>query len=86
MNNETGKIEMFEDGVIPEGFTEIFTGQMTEKQRTDMQVSEYDNKSELGKIFTGCRADRRREERLFNKAIKKRNKQQVNNTAKSKRH
>lgn len=35
--------------------------QMTLKQKADMQVSKHDSVSELGKLFTGNRAERRRQ-------------------------
>ena len=55
MNSETGKIVESRELVgiqRPEldKFFEISEDQMTEKQKASMQVSPYDNKSELGKL------------------------------------
>lgn len=43
----------------------------TEKQKQEMQVSKHDNRSELGKVFTGSRRERRAQERAFKKQQKK---------------
>ena len=52
MDINTGKIEMFnQDDEIPKNFIEIMRDQMTEKQKKTMQVSKYDNRSELGQLF-----------------------------------
>ena len=60
MDKETGEIKMFKDGVVPEGFEQIDINELTQLQKATMQVSPYDNKSVAGKLYTGCRADRRR--------------------------
>lgn len=75
MNRETGEIKRFAEGeTIPEMFDLIQDNQMTDKQQVEMKVSKYDNKSELGKLFTGNRAERRKLERMARKELKRKNK------------
>ena len=72
MNRETGEIKRFaENEAVPDMFEMIQEEQMTDKQQVEMKVSKYDNKSELGKLFTGNRAERRRLERLARKELKR---------------
>lgn len=72
MNKETGEIVYFNEGKrIPEAFRPILEGEMTSKQAEESQVSKYDNKSILGKAFTGNRAERRRQEREYRRKQKK---------------
>lgn len=74
MNRETGEIRRFAEGEdIPDLFQMIQDEQMTDKQKVEMKVSKYDNKSELGKLFTGNRAERRRLERMARKELKRKN-------------
>lgn len=70
MNTETGEIEFFNK--MPEElrkkFVEIKEDQMTDKQKREMRVSKFDNKSELGKLFTGHRKlTRKQKNRIKNK-------------------
>jgi hypothetical protein len=44
--------------------------QMTKKQKKTMQVSKHDSCSELGKIYTGNRKERRRQAALARKQKK----------------
>lgn len=44
-------------------FIKITEGQMTEKQKEEMQVSKFDNRSILGKIFAKFRKIRRMREK-----------------------
>lgn len=64
MNIETGELyEKLRD--VPQDAMDqclpIDSTQMTKKQRKNMQVSKYDSMSELGKIYTGNRKERRRQ-------------------------
>lgn len=53
MDTRTGEIKQFEEGEeVSKDLIKVAYEQMTEKQKEEMQVSKYDNKSELGKIFT----------------------------------
>ena len=58
MNIETGEIKEFSDkkellkDLPSKSWTPVEEANMTEKQKEDMQVSKYDNKSDLGKLFT----------------------------------
>lgn len=64
MNRKTGEIKRFEENEdIPDLFQIIQEDQMTEKQKTYMAVSKYDGTSELGKLFTENRAERRLEKK-----------------------
>ncbi len=75
MNQETGELraltnedlELLKNGT----WKEVDMKNATKKQKKEMQVSKYDNKSELGKVFTGSRRERRATERAFNKTQKK---------------
>ena len=72
MNRETGEIKRFaENESVPDMFEMIQEEQMTDKQKVKMAVSKYDNKSELGKLFTGNRAERRKLERMARKELKR---------------
>ena len=56
MDTETGEIRYFEENEkIPKKFVKIYEEQMTELQKKTEQVSKFDNKSELGKLFTSHR-------------------------------
>lgn len=66
MDTRTGEIKY---GLTPEelksGFyREIDETQMTPKQKSSMQVSKYDNRSQLGMMFGMNRAERRKQEKL----------------------
>ena len=60
MNPYTGEIltDVSEEVIKEAGLVPIDVDQMTEKQQSTKQVSKYDNRSELGKIFTYMRQDR----------------------------
>lgn len=75
MNTQTGEIldlqqrdlqneaiiQMIENGnLLP-----VDIEKATEKQRSEMQVSKYDNISFLGKMFTGNRKDRRKQAKVL---------------------
>ena len=81
MNTETGLIKAMEGRLSLTQMIEKFgskqgvpnmipvdNNDMTLKQKEEMQVSKFDNKSILGKKFTGSRQVRRRKEREFVKA------------------
>ena len=71
MNTETGEIKRFTaEDVIPSNFIEIKEKQMTEKQKELMQVSKHDSLSILGRLFTGSRAERRRQAKEFKRSKK----------------
>ena len=57
MNPMTGEIlnnvEMKE--IMEKGLIEISEEDLTDKQKEVKQVSKYDNRSKLGKLFTECR-------------------------------
>ena len=56
MNTETGEIRHFKEGEkIPKEFIQIYKDEMTELQKKNMQVSKFDNKSKLGKLYTSHR-------------------------------
>jgi hypothetical protein len=67
MDTRTGMIEQFSKeemkGLDPERYERVHREQMTAKQEELMQVSKHDNRSELGKIFTGKRKNREKRER-----------------------
>jgi hypothetical protein len=70
MNTETGKIEYYTDEelenklkLLKDSLIEVKEEDMTEKQKEEMQVSKFDNKSKLGQIFTMSRAERRKQNR-----------------------
>ena len=71
MNIETGEIRQFKEGEkIPKEFVRIFEEQMTNLQKQNMQVSKFDNKSELGKLYTSHRKltrKQRNRRKKFNK-------------------
>jgi len=78
MNRETGEIKRFaENEAVPNMFYGIQEEQMTDKQKVEMAVSKYDNKSELGKIFTGNRAERRKLERMVKKELKRKKNEKI---------
>jgi hypothetical protein len=57
MNTETGEIKNFTQEQLqqllnPEKWTEVDVKEITDKQKKEMQVSKFDNKSKLGKLFT----------------------------------
>lgn len=64
--NRTDLINMFvnkkQDST--EDFVEVDPNSMTNKQKKEMQVSKFDNKSELGKLFTMNRHERRKQAKL----------------------
>ena len=79
MNRDTGELRRFKEGEnIPDIFQMIQEEQMTDKQKVEMVVSKYDNKSELGKLFTGNRAERRRLERKTRKELKRKKNNEKN--------
>ena len=72
MDTRTGKIYVSEsqeemNKLLEEyaDLKQIDIEDLTDKQKNKMQVSKYDNRSKLGKIFTGNRKERRRQERLY---------------------
>lgn len=77
MQIDTGRIEMLEEKELKDRkkmkkYHLIKDGEMTEKQRELMQVSKYDNRSKLGKIFREERA-RKAKKRKLQKESRKRN-------------
>ena len=72
MNIETGEIKQFKEGdKIPDGFVPIIREQMTKKQARNMQVSKYDSVSELGRLFTGNRKQRREQAKALKRKLKR---------------
>ena len=72
MNLDTGKIRMFgKDEALETNEVLVGLEQMTEGQKATRQVSKYDNRSELGKLFTGNRKQRREQEREWMREQKK---------------
>lgn len=72
MDINTGELIMLGEGEGPlKSFISILQKQMTEKQKKEMQVSKFDNKSELGKLFTGNRKARRKLAAIHRKNNKK---------------
>ncbi len=63
MDTRTGKIYMFNSDAsytdLQNDLIEIDMNDATEKQRKTLQVSQYDNRSTLGKSFTQLRKERR---------------------------
>jgi len=56
MNEYTGEIKEFPpEAEIEEPFVPIEKSNMTKRQRKDMLVSKFDNKSKLGKMYTKLR-------------------------------
>ena len=76
MNVDTGHLEYltmaaFEQQAKMGALVEVDMNMATDKQKEEMQVSKHDNRSELGKVFTGSRRERRAQERAFKKQQKK---------------
>lgn len=76
MNVDTGHLEYltmaeFEQQAKLGAMIPVDMETATKKQKEEMQVSKHDNRSELGKVFTGSRRERRAQERAFNKQQKK---------------
>ena len=72
MNIKTGEIKYFEpEDEIPEDWIQIYEGQMTKKQRETLHVSKHDSVSELGKLFTGNRAERRKQAKEHKRKLKR---------------
>lgn len=74
MNLNTGEIRNFDDEEIKslsDEWMELSEEDMTAKQKETMQVSKHDNKSKLGKMFTGNRAERRRQIKEARRILKK---------------
>ena len=78
MHVETGRVRVLCDGEEPDR-DEVFVHleQMTEKQMETYQVSKYDNRSELGKVFTGNRKQRREQEREYLREQKRKRKSRL---------
>ena len=58
MNTETGELKEFSEAVaefLKPPWVKVKESDMTDKQKEDMQVSKYDNKSKLGKLYTNHR-------------------------------
>jgi len=76
MNPITGQIQEFSDPNLLKElmsqrlFVPIAAGDMTEKQTRERQVSKYDSRSKLGKMFGLNRAQRRAEMRSKQKEVK----------------
>jgi hypothetical protein len=62
--NKTDLINMLQMQNSTEDFVEVDPNSMTNKQKKEMQVSKFDNKSELGKLFTMNRHERRKRAKL----------------------
>jgi len=82
MNTRTGEIipleitDLLNNKIIAEEFKNgdlipVDMNQATDKQKQDMQVNIHDNRSELGKIFTGNRKSRRAQEKKYRKYLKR---------------
>lgn len=69
MNIETGEIKRFSDDepFDHDKFVKVQEELMTKIQKETEQVSKFDAKSELGKLFTGNRKERREREKLLRK-------------------
>jgi len=62
--NMDGHIRMLREDEEPEeDETLINLLKATPKQKEEMQVSKFDNRSQLGQIFTGNRKERRQQEK-----------------------
>jgi len=72
MNIETGEIKRFgsDEEFDHEKFVEIKEAFMTKLQQETEKVSKFDSQSELGKLFTGNRKERREREKLIKKLAK----------------
>ena len=62
--NRTELINMLKAQNSTGDFVEVDPDNMTKKQKKEMQVSKFDNKSELGKLFTMNRHERRKQAKL----------------------
>jgi hypothetical protein len=73
MNIETGEIKRFgsDEEFDREKFIEIQEDLMTKVQKATEQISKFDAQSELGKLFTGNRKERREREKLIKKLAKR---------------
>lgn len=74
MDTKTGKLEFLNQDDFNRLSGELIPidmGLATEKQKLEMQISKHDNNSELGRIFTGSRRERREQERNYKKSLKK---------------
>jgi hypothetical protein len=65
MQTDTGRIERLDEDTLKDKkkmklYYRIQDGEMTDRQRELMQVSKYDNRSKLGKIFRAERAKKRK--------------------------
>ena len=69
MDPDSGKI--YKGGDVPDNLVEILEEQMTARQKAEMQVSPFDNRSELGKVYTGNRKERRRQAAIARREAKK---------------
>jgi len=78
MNVDTGHLEYltmaeFEQQAKLGAMVPVDMETATDKQKAEMQVSKHDNRSELGKIFTGNRRERRAQERAYKKLLQQQN-------------
>jgi hypothetical protein len=80
MNVDTGEIrKLFEDEALLENEVLVSPDQMTARQHEEMRVSKFDNRSELGKLFTGNRKQRREQERERRREQKRLNRGKIIN-------
>lgn len=75
-NVDTGAVqELLEKNKASEqdekSYIRIKEDDMTDKQRATLQVSKYDSISKLGKLFTGCRKERRRKAKQYRSNLKR---------------
>lgn len=66
MDTRTGEIRYgLTEAELKSGFyQQVDPNTMTEKQKKTNRVSKHDNRSVLGQMFTGNRAERRKQEKL----------------------
>lgn len=70
MDTRTGQLHDFFHTVhATKDIVPVNDSDMTQKQKETRQVSKYDNISTLGKLFTGCRKQRREEAKLLKKRL-----------------
>lgn len=71
MNTNNGNLIQILDNdfTFNEDLIPIDMSDATEKQKTEMQVSKYDNISTLGKIFTGNRKERREQAKQLKREL-----------------
>jgi hypothetical protein len=71
----TGVKDKEDPNPIRENDIPVTREQMTPKQRVTMQVSKYDSISVLGRLYTGCRKDRRARAKELKRVLKHKKKE-----------